>query len=56
MVNFQRLHHPIKCLCLLRLRLRPPVKGEPLPTMAASNLNTFVVAETEHLHLFDPIP
>jgi hypothetical protein len=24
--------------------------------MAASNLNTFVVAETEHLHLFDPIP
>jgi len=53
-VNLQRVHHALKRLSFLRLRLATPIEGETLPTMAAPDVNTVVVAVTKYLHLPDP--
>jgi len=54
-VLFKRPHHAFKRFRFFRIRLPPPIESETLAAIAAPNLNTFVVAVTEYLHLTDPL-
>jgi hypothetical protein len=51
MVILQRLDHAFKSFSFLRLCLLTPIKGEPLRTITAPYLNSFIAGPTKYLHL-----